>query len=124
MKIILTKEESLEYFYNSLCNGLSYVCGYGLMLDYNEQEYKLSRDKLVTPCYEDVLKQMLLDGYELRLVDTENEDEFKKITIKEVYERVQLTPHSHLMDAVNQNDDATTADVIIQTVFYNEVIFG
>lgn len=124
MKIILTNEESLEYFYNSLCNGLSYIGGYGLMLDYNKKEYKLSRDKLVTPCFEDVLKQMLLDGYELRLVDTENEDEFKKITIKEVYERVQLTPHRHLMDAVNQNDDATTADVIIQTVFYNEVIFG
>jgi hypothetical protein len=29
-----------------------------------------------------------------------------------------------LMDAVNENDDADTADAILQTVFYGEVIFG
>lgn len=34
------------------------------------------------------------------------------------------TPIDHLMDAINQEDDAITADVILQTVFYEDIIFG
>ena len=30
----------------------------------------------------------------------------------------------HLMDAINENDDACTADVILQTVIYEDIIFG
>jgi hypothetical protein len=41
-----------------------------------------------------------------------------------LHNKVQETPIEHLMDAINENDDAYTADVILQTVFYGEVIFG
>jgi hypothetical protein len=37
---------------------------------------------------------------------------------------VSNTPIKHLMDAINENGDAITADVIIQTVFLNDVIYG
>jgi hypothetical protein len=46
------------------------------------------------------------------------------ITINDVYERVQNTPLDHLLNMINEEDDADTADVILQTVFYNEVVFG
>ena len=125
MKLTLTPQESENFFYNSLCNGLDYIYGYGLQLNYNDQEYDEACSKLDSPCFEDVLMQMLRDGKGLTLVDFECDGEYTRtITLKEVHERVQDTPIRHLMDAINENDDAVTADVIIQQVFFQETIFG
>ena len=125
MKITLTPQESEEYFFNAMCNGLGYVQDYGLGLDYEQTEYKAAKEKLTNPCYEDVLMQMLRDGGTLTLVDEECDGEYTRtIALKEVHERVQNTDIRHLMDMVNGYDDATTADVILQSVFFNEVIFG
>jgi hypothetical protein len=125
MKVTLTKKESEDLFYISICNGGEYICGYGLDLDYSDSDYEKAKSKLESPCYEDVLMQILRDGGELKLVDDEYDGEYNRsITLKDVHDKVQETPIEHLMDAINENDDACTADVILQTVFYGEVIFG
>jgi hypothetical protein len=129
MKIILEKQESEEIFFNAMCNGLGYVTGYDLELDFNEEEYKAAATKLkdagTSPCFEDVLMQMLRDGNSITLVDIGCEGEYtKSITLKDVHERVALTPTSHLMDMINEQDDACTADVVLQTVFFEDIIFG
>lgn len=127
MQVILTEEESLEYFHNALCNavGTGYIKSHGIELQYNNKAYQIAKEKLTNPCYEDVLIQILKDGGTLTMKDIENDgDMTKSITIKDVYEKVQLTPFNHLSDMINETDDAETADVILQTVFYGEVIFG
>lgn len=132
MEIKLTPQESEEYFYNALCNGLGYTTsGYGLSLDYSDKDYadavtKLRNDNTKSlACFEDVLMEMLRMGKTLTMVDEEtDEDNTFTITLKEVHERVSNTPTRHLMDMINENDDADTADVIIQTVFFNEIVFG
>jgi len=125
MKITLTPQESENYFHSALCNSLDYMSGYGLELDYEATAYKEARTKLDNPCFEDVLIQLLKDGGTLTLVDIENEgDMTRSINIQDVHERVQHTPFSHLVDMVNEEDDATTGDVILQTVFFSEIIFG
>ena len=43
MKITLEKQESEEIFFNAMCNGLGYVTGYGLELDYKEEEYAAAK---------------------------------------------------------------------------------
>ena len=132
MKIILTPQESEEYFYNALCNGLGYVQEYGLDLRYDVQAYKDAKLKLqsLNPdrqvCYEDVLMQILRDGGKLNLFDEEeqldNEDNY--ITLEDVHERVANTQTNHLFDMIEGRDDADTADVILQTTFLGEIIFG
>lgn len=132
MEIKLTPQESEEYFYNALCNGLEYTTsGYGLFLDYSDEDYadaktKLEKDSpLSLACYEDVLMEMLRMGKTLTMVDEEGEgDNNSTITLKEVHERVSNVPARHLMDMINENDDGDTADVIIQQVFFNDIIFG
>lgn len=127
MKILLTNEESLTYFYNALCNavGTGYMQSYGIELTYSEDEYRLAKDKLTNPCYEDVLIQILRDNGYLTFEDIEGEgDNTKSITIDDVYEKVQLTPFAFLSDMILEKDDAITADVILQTVFYDDIIFG
>jgi hypothetical protein len=134
MEIKLTPQESEEYFYNALCNGLGYTTsGYGLSLDYSDEDYENARRRLKVDrpdffaCFEDVLMEMLRMGYSLIMVDEEgdgDEDSNSTITLKDVHERVCNTPVRHLMDMINENDDAETADVIIQQVFFNDIIFG
>lgn len=127
MKISLTKKESEEYFYNALCNavGTGYMNSYGIEMDFNSDDYKSAKTKLKSPCFEDVLMQILRDGKQLILTDIEGEGEnTKSINLTDVHERVCKMPVNHLMDMIEQNDDAITADVLIQTVFYSEIIFG
>jgi hypothetical protein len=129
MKIVLTPQESEQYFYDAVCNGLGELSYYDLELDYDDNDYKEAKQKLgvmspgVMVCYEDVLMEMLRDGKSLWIVD-QNDDERHPITLQLIHERVQETPHRHLMDAVNERGDATTADCILQTVIYGEVIYG
>jgi hypothetical protein len=126
MKITLTPQESEEYFFNALCNGLGYATsGYGLELDYEAKDYAAAKAKLSSPSYEEVLIQILRDGGALTMVDIEGEgDMTRTINLQNVHERVQETPLRHLIDMIEENDDADTADVILQTVFFSEVIFG
>ena len=126
MTINLTHEESMDCFFNALCNGLGYVTsGYGLGLDYDQAAYVAARDKLKSPAFEDVLKQILLDGGTLTMVDIEGDgDMTRTIILEDVYARVQKTPIKHLADMINEEDDADTADAILQTVFFEEIVFG
>ena len=127
MKISLTHEESEKIFHNSLCNGHQ-IAYYGLELDYSEEEYEKAKQRLIdrdeNRCLEDVWMEMLRGGATLTLVDNENGEDPSVITMAEVHERVQNAPVRHLLDAINEQDDGDTADVILQSVFYGDVIFG
>ncbi len=125
MKIILTAKESEDYFFNALCNGAGYMRGYGIELDWQDADYDEARKKLKNPSIEDVLMKILKDGKKLTFVDHEGEgDMTRSITLKEVHERVQKTPLTHLQNMIEECDDAITADVILQTVFFEDIIFG
>lgn len=124
MTIQLTPQESETHFHNALCNGLGQVRAYGLELEYDDNHYKEARTKLDSPCFEDVLMQILKDGHSLTLVDEEGDEEDAIVTLKDVHERVSKTPIRHLVNAIEEEDDAETADVILQTVFLNDVVYG
>lgn len=132
MKIVLGQQESEEMFHTALCNGLGYVTSsYGLSLDFSDEEYSEAKSHLekdnpgIAICFEDVLLEMLRLGHSLTLVDEEGDgDNTSTITINDVHERVEQAPPSRILQMINEEDDADTADVIIQQVFFNEVIFG
>jgi len=125
MTIILTTQESEEFFYNALCNGLDYMSGYGLRMDYSREHYDQARTRLTEPCFEDVLMQILRDGNTFGFEDIECDGEYsKQITLKDVHDKMSSVDPNRLLEIINENDDAETADVILQTVFYDEIIFG
>jgi hypothetical protein len=129
MKITLTPQESEEFFYNSLCNALDYIQGYGIVLKTKQDQYEAAKQSLKakgdTPCYEDVLMEILRQNGTLKLKDIEGEGAMDaEITLADVHERVQQTPLTHLVAMINETDDAETADAIIQTCFYKEIVFG
>jgi hypothetical protein len=131
MKIQLTPQESEQHFHNALCNGVGVIEGYGLAIRYNKSDYQTAKANLQTlnpdhqeVCYEDILMEILKGGGKLILIDEEGDEEQVSITLPDVHERVSQTPIPHLLNAVTENDDAETADVILQTVFLNEVVYG
>jgi hypothetical protein len=131
MKVQLTPEESETHFFDALCNGLQEMHYYGLELQYSDEDYESAKQSIIERlgnnhviCYEDVLMEILKMGNMLSLADLEGGEDTHVIFLKEVHERVSNTPINHLMDAINENGDAITADVIIQTVFLNDVIYG
>ena len=134
MEINLTKEESEQYFFNALCNGIGQLNGYGIRLEYESEDYarakrilKDNNSKSKAICYEDILMQILLNGNKLRIEDEEggaDSEQNVSITLADVHARVKETPFSHLTNMIEENDDAETADVILQTVFFQDIIFG
>ena len=133
MKFILEPAEAEEYFFNSLCNGLQEMGYYNCAIDYPAEHYQQAKDnwKKANPnrdaCYEDVLMQILKDGNKIAMIDLEDEEEpelLGEVTLKDVHEKVQLTPSRHMQDLLNENDDATTADCVLQTVFLGEIVYG
>ena len=133
MTITLTREEKLEYFHNAICNALAYVTSsYDLALDYNEEVYSTARAKLIREkpneliCIEDILMRILEDGGTLSLVDEDGSSptDPNSCTLEEVLERMDRVPVDRILQMYEGNDDAETADVIIQHCFFNEIVFG
>jgi hypothetical protein len=132
MEIKLTATESESIFYDALCNGLFYIDGYGLEFDYQQTDYEKAKKELKKQrgekeelCREDVWMEILRIGGKLTLIDHECEGEYtRSITLKDVHDRVNLTPADHLLAMYEEQGDAGTADSVLQSVFYKEIIFG
>ena len=125
MKIKFDKKDAEEIFFDALCNGLDYVSGYGMLMETNADDYLKAKDSLdESACYEDILMQILRDGNKLTLVDYEDDEEQYSITLKDVYKRMPNVPTDNILNIIAENDDANDADVVIQTIFFNEIIFG
>lgn len=134
MKIALTTEETERLFFNALCNaeGTGYMQGYGLELTCDRHQYKDSREHLYRTwpenadiCHEDILMQVLRDGGSLTYVDHEGDGDMNRsITLADIHSRMEEVDPQALINMQQEQDDAGDADVILQTVFWGEVIFG
>lgn len=125
LKISLTNDLSEEIFFNALCNSMDYMCSsYGLDLRYKQSDYLKAKDKLTNPCIEDVWMQMLRDGARIGLKDLEGGEDTAYITLSTIHERVKNVPITDLLDMIDENDDATTGEVVLQIVFLNDIIYG
>jgi hypothetical protein len=132
MNLQLTEQECEQIFHTALCNGLQVITSYGLDIDTQHAEYKAAICSIQDTgkpneavCYEDILLEILKNGGTLKIVDIEGEGENDStINIKDVYERMHKVNPKHIIDVINEWDDAETADCILQTIFYNEIIFA
>jgi hypothetical protein len=128
MKIQLTKQEAEKYFLNALCNGLSYFESYGIELLINEDEYKKARETAKDEdggkaSYEDVLLEMLRNGNTL-LAEDSYMGKTHKLTLNKMYKQMDKVPANRILEMINQEDDADTADIILQVCFIGEHTYG
>ena len=130
-KIMLSHESKKEIFYNALCNGLSYMGGYGLELTfskYNEAKKSLLEKNSKDICFEDVLMEILEIGGNLTMVDHDSDGDLtRSITMEDMLKNMDIACEKYMqeiVDMLNENDDANTADILLQIVFFEDVIFG
>lgn len=131
MKIVLTPQESEEIFYVALCNAEStgYMAGYGLQLRWHEKSYKEAKERLKErgedACQEDILLEILRGGGHLTYFDIEGGGEEPwSINLQDVHDKVSNAPIGTILRFAEEQDDAEDADVILQTVFMDGIIFG
>lgn len=132
MKIVLTPQESEEIFFSALCNayGTGYMDGYGLELKWHDKSYEQAKQRLKergeSPCQEDILLEILRGGGHLTFFDVEGGagEEPWPINLQDVHDKVCNAPARNILNFIQQQDDAEDADVILQTVFMGEVMFG
>lgn len=119
-----TKRETLKIFHGALCDGLGTLMYYDLEFTFNDAQYQLSRRKLRKCCYEDVLMQMLKDGFPLRLKDMSDDTRAWTLTMKLLIKRLPTVDLATLAEAISGEGDSKSADIILQTCFFGKVIYG
>jgi hypothetical protein len=128
MKLVVQFDKDYEkelVFYDALCNGLGALRGYGIEIGYDLDLFRKAKENLSSSaCYEDILIRILQDGGKLFSIDHESGEYDYSISIKDVHERIPLVPNHILMDYIQKRDDVDSADVVLQTVFFKEVIFA
>lgn len=128
MDFKLNKAEAEEVFFNCLCDNDLYI--HDLEIVSNSKAYNDARDNWIKlndrqfPTIEDVWMQILRDGGKLGLKDWGGSEELAKVTLEELQERISKAPLENVTHVLEGNYDATDTDIILQTIFYGEVIFG
>jgi len=129
----LSKKLKLDIFKNALCNGLGEFSGYGLELYYSDNDYDRAKEYLKKNsteqiCYEDVLVAILEIGGALQIFDHEGDSEIiSSVKLEDMLDNMDLACEKqteHILDMINEQDDAITADVVLQMVFFKDIIFG
>ena len=126
MELVLSNEELENVIYNCLCDavGTGYLGGYGLTEDLEALNYNKYRAE--GDCFEDVVMKALRAGEAFHVIDEEGDGEYNaSFTLAEARERLSSEKIAlDIMDVVNEMGDVITADSIIQTALYGEIIFG
>jgi hypothetical protein len=130
MNIQLTNQEKEEIFFNAMCNGLSNVSYWEFEIDYNSEDYQSAKESLLnngksSVCYEEVFMEMLKTGKSIDFVDLGCDGEYtKSLTMDMIHKNIEKTPMNNLFNVEQEQDDSFDADAILQSVLFEEIIFG
>jgi hypothetical protein len=124
----ITKKGMLKMFWTCMTSS---SIGFGsLELDYDPTDYGNARKKLSakgdTPCWEDVLVEMLRQGKKLAWFDVEEEglEERHWFTLDDLIDNFEDVNNYHLADLLAGGDDAVTHDSILQCLLLGEIVYG
>ena len=130
VSIKLTDGFKKEIIYNALCNGLGQLQCYGLELIFNDEDYTEAKKsyyertkKIAGACYEDVLMEILTLNKKIVFEDTET-GEFFYLKLSDALSNLDNLPVWVVSQLLDESDDSTTADVVLQFSLFNEVVFG
>ena len=139
MQITATREEKLKVVYSCLCSGLPYFVDYGFTLDYNKADYNAAHKRLrekqaagtwvgscSTICLEDVQTEMLRGGATLKFKGGEGNksSHVTPLNLEVVDANWDKVDKRHLMDTINENDDANSTDCVMQGLLFGEIVYG
>jgi len=126
----MSEDFKKEIIFNSLCNGLGELSSYGLDLNFEDSDYKEAKKshfekngKIGGACYEDILMEILTNGKQISFIDEESE-ETHFFKLDSALKNLDNLPPQWILQLLNEEDDAVTADVVLQFCLFNEIVFG
>jgi hypothetical protein len=130
VSIQLTDGFKKEILLNSLCNGLGQLQAYGLELIFNDDDYTEAKKsyyertkKISGACYEDILMEILTMGKHISFLDNETDEVFY-LTMDLALQNLDKLEVERVIQLIDETDDGETADVVLQTCLFGEIIFG
>lgn len=94
-----------------------------MKIECNDDEYSQAKKLLVTPTIESVWMEILKNGCNLTIVDNEDYSRHSFSMIN-AYEAISSLPSEILLQFVNNDDDAESADYVLEYIMYGEKIYG
>lgn len=132
--ITATMPQRLNAVHHCLCNhGLSYFGNYGLSVDWPDGDYQVAKKTLLSSgdfsddslCEEDVLIQIIKDGNRIVIRDDEDNGAIVGIlSLSTIYDNWNAIRQSDLLELYHEEDDADTADCILQTLCFGSIVYG
>ena len=130
VSIQLTESFKKEILLNSLCNGLGQLQCYGLELSWDDSDYSEAKKsyyertkKISGACYEDILMEILTMGKHLSFLDHETDEVFY-LTMDLALQNLDKLEVERVIQLIDESDDGETADVVLQTCLFGEIVFG
>lgn len=124
----ITREGLLKMFWTCLTSS---SIGFGCIeLDYDRNAYLEVSDELrkkeKDDCWEDIVVEMLRQGYRLAWIDVEEDDFAKRnwFTLDDLIDNFDNIESHHLADLLGGEDDAVTHDSILQCLLMGEIVYG
>lgn len=117
------KQRLLDLFITAYEGGSSYWARLSIIFS-EETQQKFNAG--LSPS-EHIFNRMFNDNKEFRVWDAENGDllgTISKANLKEGYRLLKAEHESHYADILNENWDATTADIFMQLSVMQEIVFG
>lgn len=132
--ITATMPQRLNAVHHCLCNsGLTFFGGYGLSVDWPDGDYQVAAEKLQTAfdfgannvCHEDVLIQIIKDGNRIVIRDDEDNGAIVgNLSLVTIHGNWDAIRQSDLLELYHEQDDADTADCILQTLCFGSIVYG
>lgn len=125
----ITRQGMLDLFHTCICSG---SIGFGsIHLDAGKEAYREARKRMTDKnpelfvCVEDVLKQILFEGYELSWYDVEDEDETKNsFGLEDLMNNFKNVEPHLISEVLSEQDDQVTHDSILQCLLLGEIVYG
>lgn len=128
--IKMTEGFKREVLFNSLCNGLGQLYAYGLELIFNDDDYTEAKKsyyertkKISGACYEDILLEILTMGKHITFLDNETDEVFY-LTFDLAMQNLDKLEVERVIQLIDESDDGETADIVLQTCLFGEIVFG
>lgn len=123
--VTATQEEKLEVVLNSLSNTYLFN-GNLLSLKYSDKIYNKYSKQLGNDdvCYEDVLIAIIKAGEVIKIYDEEGEEYVGELSLNKIEANWDSIRSEDILDIIKENDDADTADNILQCLTLGSIIYG
>lgn len=74
-------------------------------------------------CYEDILLEILTMGKHITFLDNETDEVFY-LTFDLAMQNLDKLEVERVIQLIDESDDGETADVVLQTCLFGEIVFG